>query len=422
MIKRLFQSSFLKFTSIVFVGNFVAQVLFFLSFVYFARYFEKEVIGIYTVFISLSILLAIPATGRYELAIMLPKKLSEAASLLLISLSLALLFSLSLAFALATIPIQEYFSKLDRLDEFLLLLPIGVFFMAAFQSFNIYFNKLSFYKWNAFAKFMQAGGMFGFSILLSKPFNFSALSLILAWVLSHLLSFIVYTSLFLLKSEQQSLKERVALIKIYKRYPSVSLLSNFLNTLSIELPNYFIPSFWGNSVQALYAYGARIAGMPRNFIAAAVGEVFYSSSSILAKEDKEELYSHLKKITRSLFFFSSSIYLIGILTSWFLFPLVFGEEYRAAVPYFNWLAFASIFLFIQSPISVISDVIGKLKPPLYFTIVSLIFKFFVLALSAYYLSNPVHMIAIYAISSSALSLFWINYLFKMTKDFKKNVI
>ncbi|MCB9256889.1 MAG: oligosaccharide flippase family protein [Chitinophagales bacterium] len=393
-----------------------------MAFVYFARYFEKEVIGIYTVFISLSILLAIPATGRYELAIMLPKKLSEAASLLLIALVLAFLFSLLLALLLATLPLQAYFNKLERLDEFLLLLPIGVFFMASFQSFNIYYNKLGYFKWNAFAKIIQSGGMFAFSIFLGNYFGFSALALILAWVLSHLLSFTLYLVLFIISREKQSLAESFALIKSYKRYPSVSLLSNFLNTLSIELPNYFIPSFWGNSVQALYAYGARIAGMPRNFIAAAVGEVFYSSSSLLAKENKEELYLHLKKITRSLFLFAVSIYALGMLSSWYLFPLVFGAEYKAAVPYFNWLAIASIFLFIQSPISVISDVIGKLKPPLYFTMVSLVCKFSALAFAAYYLANPIHMIALYALVSSALSFFWINYLFKMTKDFKENVI
>ena len=68
MIQGVLQSTFLRLSSIVFVGNLLSQILIFIAYALFARYFDRIEIGIYTVFISLSILLAVPSTGRYELA------------------------------------------------------------------------------------------------------------------------------------------------------------------------------------------------------------------------------------------------------------------------------------------------------------------------------------------------------------------
>jgi O-antigen/teichoic acid export membrane protein len=193
------------------------------------------------------------------------------------------------------------------------------------------------------------------------------------------------------------------------------MLSNFINTFSVELPNYFIPAFWGAGVQTLYAYGARVAGMPRNFIGSAIGDVFFNTSSKLAIEDPKQLLPHLKKVSQSLILFSAVIYFLGIITARFLFPLVFGEEFIEAVPFFQWMAAASIFLFVQSPISVISDVINRLDAPLVFNTVSIVFKIAALLIAGYFLDNPVHMIMLYAITTGLLSLFWIIYLQYLTK-------
>jgi O-antigen/teichoic acid export membrane protein len=419
MIERILKSSFLKLTSIVFVGNLFSQLIIFLAFVLFARFFDKAEIGIYTIFISLSVLLAIPATGRYELAIMLPKEQRDATGLLKLALGLAGIFSGILFLLLYCIPFQTYFERLERIEELVLLLPLGIFFMAAFQSFLLYFNKLNKFKLNAGLKFVQAILMLSLSMLLAKYFGYNAFALVLAWVLSQAVLFLFYMIFILLKYEQHSILELKTLAVSYKRYPTVSLIGNFVNTFSVELPNYFIPAFWGASVQTLYAYGARVAAMPRNFIGSAIGEVFYNSSSKLAHDDPKELLKHLQKVTKTLLLFSTSIYLLGILTANFLFPLVFGESYAEAVPYFQWMAIASIFLFVQSPISVISDVLVKLHAPLIFNLLSIICKVGVLSFAAYYLDSPVHMIALYAITTAILSLFWICYLQKMTKDFVK---
>lgn len=417
MIERLLKSSFLKLSSIVFIGNLLSQVIIFIASIIFARYFDLLEIGIYSVFISLAILFAIPATGRYELAVMLPKENKDAKGLLKLALLCATSFSSLLFILLYFIPFQVYFERLERIEDLVFLLPLGVFFLAAFQSFIIYNNKLKNFQLNAVMKFLQAGLLLTLSMIFAMNFAFNAFSLVSAWVISQASLFVIYFILFFRQNEIHSSAELWQLAKAYKRYPTVSLVSNFVNTFSVELPNYFLPAFFGASVQALYSYGSKVAAMPRNFIGSAIGEVFYSSSSQLANENPKELLVHLKKVTKTLLLVALSIYIAGILAANLLFPIIFGDKFAEAVPYFQWMALASIFLFVQSPISVISDVAVKLQAPLIFNIVGIICKVSVLSFAAYYLQNPVHMIALYAITTAALSLFWIVYLQKMTKDF-----
>ena len=415
MIRGVLQSTFLRLSSIVFVGNLLSQILIFIAYALFARYFDRIEIGIYTVFISLSILLAVPSTGRYELASMLPKQLKDSSGLLKIALGLSFVFCALLFILFYLIPFHSFIPRLEKINALILLLPVGIFLMASFQSFIIFHNKLGNFKLNALFKTIQAIMMLGMSFFLTNFWGYTATSLVMAWIISQAVLFIIYSTIELVKRENHQFEELKTLAINYKRYPTVSMLSNFINTFSIELPNYFIPAFWGAGVQTLYAYGARVAGMPRNFIGSAIGDVFFNTSSKLAAEDPKKLIPHLKKVSQSLILLSAIIYFLGIITARFLFPLVFGEEFIEAVPFFQWMAAASIFLFVQSPISVISDVINRLDAPLVFNTVSIVFKIAALLIAGYFLENPVHMIMLYAITTGLLSLFWIIYLQYLTK-------
>lgn len=415
MIRGVLQSTFLRLSSIVFVGNLLSQILIFIAYALFARYFDRIEIGIYTVFISLSILLAVPSTGRYELASMLPKQLKDSSGLLKIALGLSFVFCALLFILFYLIPFHSFIPRLEKINALILLLPVGIFLMASFQSFIIFHNKLGNFKLNALFKTIQAIMMLGMSFFLTNFWGYTATSLVMAWIISQAVLFIIYSTIELVKRENHQFEELKTLAINYKRYPTVSMLSNFINTFSIELPNYFIPAFWGAGVQTLYAYGARVAGMPRNFIGSAIGDVFFNTSSKLATEDPKQLLPHLKKVSQSLILLSAIIYFLGIITARFLFPLVFGEEFIEAVPFFQWMAAASIFLFVQSPISVISDVINRLDAPLVFNTVSIVFKIAALLIAGYFLENPVHMIMLYAITTGLLSLFWIIYLQYLTK-------
>lgn len=418
MIQRLLQSTFVKFTSVVFVGNVFSQLIIFLAFALFARYFPKSEIGIYTIFISLSIVLAVIATGRYELAIMLPKKNQDAFTLFFTSVLLTAFFAVLVFILVYLVPFHLYFQQANILKPYLLLLPLGVFFMSSFQSGLLFNNRLEKYKQNAVLKIMQAVLMLILSFFIASSAGYTATALILAWIISQAIIFLINNIFFTRFFSQFNFKNAKKLMKDYKQYPTIALTGNFVETLANELPNYIIPAFYGISTQTLYAYGSKVAAAPRNFIASAVGDVFFKTSSVIAHNNPKNLLNHTKKVTLALFILSIFMYGMAMLLSQYIFPLVFGADYAQAAYYFNWIAFASIFMFVKQPISTIDDVVRRLKPTLVFNIFALLIKAFTLYWAASKFENPIHAVAIYAILNAVLALFWIFYIHKMAKDFE----
>ena len=92
-ISNILQSAFLKFTSIVFIGNLGSQAIIFISSILFAYFFKIENLGIYAIFTSICMVGAIFVTGRYDMAIMLPKEAIKSTQILSLTLFIALMIS-----------------------------------------------------------------------------------------------------------------------------------------------------------------------------------------------------------------------------------------------------------------------------------------------------------------------------------------
>lgn len=421
MINRFLKSASVKFTSIVFTGNIITQIITFFGFVLYARIFTAADLGIYAVFISLSILMAVVATGRLEMATMLPKENKESFQLLFIALSLSLSFS-ALIFFLGFLPIEKVFPKYEEITQYWVFLPLGIFLMSSFQSFIIFYNRLEKYHLVAFVKITQVLFFLIGVVILSNIFEPQAILIIGAWLISQFIATIIFGLKSLHFFHAVSFETFKKLIVKYKRYPTVSLTSNFLNTFSNELPNYFLPLFWGVSVEGLYSYAARVVAIPRNLISASVGDVFYSQSNKFKISNPNKLLPYLIKVVFILWAFSMLIYSLAFLLSDELFPLFFGDKFIPAVPYFKILTIASFFLFVQTPISSIVDVLNKLKHALAFNIAMLIVKFSVFIYGVFNISDPLKVLLIYSISIASLSFMYTCYLLFLTKKFSKETL
>lgn len=419
MIKELWQSNTIRLSSLFFSGNFLSQLTVFIAYALFSRFFPIDAIGIYTVFISLTILFSIMSTGRYESAIQLPKNRAKVSHLVWLSLGLALLFCILLFLVLFLSDVSQRIQRLQKIEMVVLVLPIAIFLLAGNNTFYQFFIKIEKEKWSAYSRWLQQVMMLVFSFVIANFLGYSLLTLVVAWVVGLFASFLLLFILFLIHQENDNSSTFLSVAKEYIRYPSISLPGNVINTYANELPNYFIPLYFGADVQTLYAYGNRVAGMPRNLIAAAVGDVFYKAAGHKFQDSAYTLYDYAKKISLGLFVTGVSIYLLGILLSDFLFPIVFDESYIAASPYFKILAIASLFLFVQSPISTISDVIHELGPPFFYNIINVLVKTSLFVGGSYLFDNPIHTIALYAVGVAIMSSAWIYYLLNRVKTIAK---
>jgi len=106
------------------------------------RIYNAEDFGLLAVFMSIVSVLSIIATGRYEMAIMLPENEEDAADLLVLSLAIAFLFSLTILFFVHFFNEQiALASGVEKIKNWLYLVPLSVFLLGVFQAFNYWNNR-----------------------------------------------------------------------------------------------------------------------------------------------------------------------------------------------------------------------------------------------------------------------------------------
>ena len=77
------------------------------------------------------------------------------------------------------------------------------------------------------------------------------------------------------------------------------LPSNTLNSIANSLMPILILAFFGAKEAGVYFFSLKILGIPLFLISSSVAQVYFQKSSILLKENKEELLKLTKKIVRT---------------------------------------------------------------------------------------------------------------------------
>jgi O-antigen/teichoic acid export membrane protein len=109
------------------------------------RIFSPENFGLFAVYFSISQLLSVFITGRYEYAIILPEKDEDAINVVALCLSITII--VSLLSLLIFIPFRFVIADLLNMHEignYLVLMPLTVFAIGVYTTINIWFNRKGF--------------------------------------------------------------------------------------------------------------------------------------------------------------------------------------------------------------------------------------------------------------------------------------
>ena len=106
------------------------------------RIYTPEDFGIFALYISIASILSLIATGRYELAIMLPTKDKDAVNIVALSLFISFFVSF-IALLIVSIFNTQITSLLGNPDisSWLYFIPLTVLFTGIYQSFNYWSNR-----------------------------------------------------------------------------------------------------------------------------------------------------------------------------------------------------------------------------------------------------------------------------------------
>ena len=397
-------------------GTSIAQVIPIAASPILTRIYTPDDFGIFALFMSIVSIVSVFTTGRYELAIMLPKKDEEAIQILV--LSCIITFGISFLTLLIVLLFNTQITNLlgnPEISFWLYLIPISVVLSGIFKSLNYWFNRKKNYKKLAGNKVLQSGSNSFFNLGLGFT-GFGASGLIFGSIIGQALA----TSSLLTGIYRMSKKmfEEISKIKIlavarrYIEFPKYDVLATLANVSSNQLTHVFFNTIFNATTAGYFYFTQRIMGLPISFIAASIGDVFREEASRRFREygNAKNIYiSTLKKLT--LLSLVPTIILIFFAQD--LFSFVFGDNWIVSGVYAQILAPMLFLKFISSPLSFMLYIGEKQQLNLIGNILFLLLTIF----SFYYGNSALETVKYLSISFSAVYIVYLLVSAKIAKVF-----
>ena len=341
MIRKLIdRSELLKHVITLVQGTIIAQIIGIVMQLILRRVFTVADFGIIALYTSAVGILATLATGRYEMAIVLPKEDKNARAIFRLSMTISILFNCLLLIILlftgdliVDLAIEydkinpEEVSNMNLLPYLIYSIPIGVFLLSLYNALNYLFTRHKAYKTLSNNRVVQAVATNGSNALFGVM-NVGYFGLFFGYIIGFLTSifFLTFSKLNLIKGERGETLEN---LKKYRDFPTQSLPSGFVNILALQLPTFLIFGFFGAIVSGVYDLISRVLNAPITMVGRSVSQVFYQRYSADLNEGRA-VSGYIRKSSIRLFLFM----LIPMTVIFFfgepLFAFVFGEKYRIA--------------------------------------------------------------------------------------------
>jgi len=327
------------------------------------RIYSPEEFGLFALFFALLSILSVLANGRYENAVMLPKKDSDAINIF--ALGLVINISLSLFLLVIVVLFNDDLTKLlgsDAIAVWLYFVPVALFFTGLFNILNSFNNRQKNYKDMAEAMVVKSIVLAAIQIFIGL-IKSGATGLISGQIVSQF-----FANMKLIKNilKDKNLIESIKKIKIiacakrYQDFPKFSLPSAFASVLSGHLSNILISIFYSVSTLGFYSLVQRVLGIPSSLMGKSIGQVYYEEGT---KEKKRTgsattlFNSTLKKLL--IIGFPSFLFLFLVVEE--LFAFVFSEEWRVAGEYAQIVVPMFFIRFVVASLSITYDMFGYLK-------------------------------------------------------------
>lgn len=366
------RTDFTKNTLTLISGTTIAQVISIGISPILSRIYSLEEFGMFASFSALVGFVSLLVGARYEGAILLPKKNSDAANLLVLSLFFNVIISVLF---LGIVYIYSFFTIEDheiKLLDWYYLAPIFTMFTGFAQSINNWYNRKKAYKKIVYYRVMNSALNSGGS--LTFAYSFQELNgLILSIIMSSVFSISVFVNS--LKKDFTEFKSKISIERMkslaieYKRFPLTNSFQALSDALQIYGIVYFIDHFFGKVVLGIYSFSMRVLQVPMNFIGGALSQVFYQQAS-----DTYNVGGDLQVLIRNTIkksvIIAIPILLVLLLFGPQLFAFIFGKSFYDAGVYAQLLSPWILLDFVRAPLSQIPIIIGRQNKLLFISMIN----------------------------------------------------
>lgn len=416
MIKKILpKSTYAKNVLTLMTGTGLAQAIPIAISPILTRIYSPEEFGVFALYMAIASILTVLVTGRYEMAILLPKKDRDAMNLVALSVMLSFFVSMILLIVV-TIFNNQLVSLMGvpELSMWLYWVPASTFLMGAYQSLNYWSNRKSHYRRLAVSRVVQSSSTGG-AQLAGAFNNIGTSGLVGGQLIGQTLSTAVLGGLIYKEDKEHITKVKkiriIALARKYINFPKYLIVAHGFNTASGQMPTFLLSSLFNSAAAGFFMLTQRVMAAPMTLVANAIGDVFRQEASyayVNTGNCKDVYFGTFKRLLFISILPSIAFFFIAP----DLFALIFGKKWRIAGEYAQILTPVFLLRFITSPLSAMFMIAEKQKLDLIWQIVLLASTsaaFFI----GYLYSNEKTALIFYSLSYSLL--FVINFF--MTLNF-----
>lgn len=422
-IKKVLKSEFNKNVLKIFSGTLVAQVLTIGIMPIVTRIYTPEDFSNLALYTSVTSILSMFVTLKYDKAIMLPKKEKDAFSLIVLSIGLTIFFGL--IFYICYFFFFDYLTllfKVEGVEDWLIFVPISVIVIGLYNILNTWFNRKKEYNRLSFNRILTSIGGGASKIFFQLILKFGAFGLVLGEFFSQVLALFFFGKNFVSVNRNEILTVKINDIKKvskeYKSFPIYSLPADFVNSVSRELPVLLLSGFYEASTVGFYMLTKNTLNVPFNLLSTSILEVFKQKTV----EDYNSIgncYAIFKSTLKKLIVLSVVPFILLYFTAPFLFTLVFGDQWRESGVFAQMLTVMYFFKFISSPLSYVFYVAKKIRIDLILQSTVLLLSWLSLMLGNWLNLEVSKTLLIYAIVNAIMYLVYLyfSYLYSRNKNF-----
>lgn len=358
------RSHFVKNVAIMMGGTLIAQAIPVLISPLLTRIYTPAELGMFAVYFSLTMFLAVVATGRYDLAIMLPANRDKGVALTLLSMGLsvftALLFLILVFFA------GDWMARgmgTPAMLPWLWLVGPATILMASYVSLTYWLNRHGRYGIMSRNRVMQSGllaaGQLGMGVSIAGPAGL---------MLGHFVAQLV-TTVTIFRDFWRSVRLRplaawrrdiAAVARRYAHHPKFLLAAHVADKAAIESPTIAIAALYGPREAGFFMMAQRIITLPTSLVANAVGDVYRQNATETYRRQRE----FRTLFTRTLLSLAALVVVplaIVVVIAPEAFAFVFGETWRISGIYAQSLAIAAALQFVLSPLDKGALIVGAVR-------------------------------------------------------------
>ena len=385
--KMIPKNQFVKNVITLMTGTSIAQAIPIALSPILTRIYSPQEFGLFALYVGLATILGVVATGRYELAIMLPEDDDDA--LQIVGLSSLISLIVSVVVLLMVLFFGELIALMlgnGELYSWMFFLPITIFLTGFYQSLNYWFNRKKDFKQLAKNRVLQNTST-GFTQVPLGYININGFGLLFGTIFGQFVTTFLLAKNFLkIVPDFFSYLSKHNFQKVARRYinfPKYDVSTALLNSASMYAPNILFTTFFGATFSGFFYLTQRVLQAPITLISSSVLDVFKEevAASYRIKGSIKDVY--LKTLKWLLLIsFPPSVILFFVIED--LFTFFFGLDWIVAGEYAKILIPAMAIRFISNPLSFVIYVVEKQ----HFNLIGMIILFIGTVASFYLVDDP----------------------------------